>query len=47
MPVMRCQKNGKRGYKWGKEGTCYIGSVAKAKAERQGRAIEASKRRRR
>lgn len=45
MPVMRCQKNGKPGYKWGKTGTCYTGRGAKAKARRQGRAIEASKRR--
>lgn len=42
MPVQRCQKNGRRGYKWGKSGTCYVGRGAKDKAERQGRAIRAS-----
>ena len=42
MPVQRCQKNNKPGYKFGKTGTCYTGPSAKAKAERQGRAIKAS-----
>jgi len=42
MPVQRCQKNGRRGYKWGQSGKCYVGQGAKAKAERQGRAIRAS-----
>lgn len=42
MPVQRCQKNGRRGYKFGSQGTCYVGRGAKAKAERQGRAIRAS-----
>ena len=23
MPIMMCQKEGKPGYKWGKEGRCY------------------------
>ena len=44
MPLMRCTKNGKRGYKWGRDGICYLGSDAKEKALRQGRAIEANKR---
>ena len=44
MPAERCTKNGKRGWRWGKTGTCYIGPGAKAKAERQGRAIEARRR---
>jgi hypothetical protein len=44
MPVIRCQRNGKAGYKWGSEGFCYIGKGGKVKAQRQGRAIEASKR---
>jgi hypothetical protein len=42
MPVQRCQKNGRRGYKFGSQGACYVGRGAKAKAERQGRAIRAS-----
>lgn len=23
MPIMKCQKNGKPGYKWGASGKCY------------------------
>lgn len=42
MPVQECTKNGKPGYKWGKSGKCYTGGGAKAKAEKQGRAIKAS-----
>jgi hypothetical protein len=39
-------KSGRNGcYKYGKTGKKYCGSGAKAKAARQGRAIEASKRR--
>jgi len=44
MPVKKCTKKGKSGFKWGDSGTCYTGGDAKAKAERQGRAIQASKR---
>ncbi len=44
MPLKKCTSKGKSGYKWGDSGVCYTGSDAKAKAERQGRAIEASKR---
>jgi hypothetical protein len=43
MPVQKCQSGGKSGHKWGNSGKCYIGSGSKAKAEKQGRAIEASK----
>jgi len=43
MPILRCQKEGKLGYKWGPEGTCYIGAGARSKAVKQGAAIEASK----
>lgn len=43
MPIMSCSKNGTSGFKFGDSGTCYIGEGARAKAERQGRAIEASK----
>lgn len=42
MPVQRCKKNGKSGYKYGESGTCYTGNDAKAKAAKQGRAIKAS-----
>jgi hypothetical protein len=41
MPVEQCQTMGRRGFRWGKAGVCYTGSGARAKAERQGRAIEA------
>lgn len=43
MPLKRCQKDGKDGWKWGDTGKCYVGPNAKSQAERQGRAIEASK----
>lgn len=39
MPVIRCVKNGKKGWKWGNEGFCYTGSEAKEKAIAQGIAI--------
>ena len=45
MPVQRCTKNNKSGYKWGKSGKCYT-SNGKKKAARQGRAIKASMSRR-
>lgn len=49
MPVKRCQKDGKPGYKWGDEGKCYVYTPgneasrkrAKNNAEKQGRAIKA------
>jgi hypothetical protein len=41
---MRCQKNGKKGWKWGPEGTCYTGPRGKAKALIQAKAIQARKR---
>lgn len=41
MPLMRCQKDGKKGWKWGKSGHCYTGENAKEKAKEQGRAIKA------
>lgn len=51
MPVQRCQKNGKPGFKYGAGGACYTYTpgntqsevAARNKAEKQGRAIEASK----
>ena len=42
MPVKSC--NG--GYKYGNTGKCYKGKGGRAKAAKQGRAIEASKARR-
>lgn len=51
MPVQRCQKNGKPGFKYGSSGACYTYTpgntqsevAARNKAEKQGRAIEMSK----
>ncbi len=43
MPLMKCQKEGQDGFKWGESGTCYTGPEAREKALEQGRAIEASK----
>jgi len=43
MPVMSCTSNGASGYKWGDSGKCYTGADGKARALRQGRAIEANK----
>lgn len=53
MPVKRSTKDGKPCYKWGESGKCYTYTAndktsrdrAKAKALKQGRAIEASKKR--
>jgi hypothetical protein len=53
MPIQTCQFEGKPGYKWGDSGKCYTytkGSKsseanALAKAQVQGRAVEASKNR--
>lgn len=43
MPVIECSKDGQMGFKWGESGVCYIGPDARAKAEEQGRAIEANR----
>ena len=43
MPLMRCTKNGKSGWKFGTSGKCYTGKDARAKAAKQGRAIKGSK----
>lgn len=43
MPIMRCQKNGKSGFKYGESGACYTGPGAREKAKKQGQAIEISK----
>lgn len=45
MPVMKTTKGGKVAYKYGKSGKSYGGAAGKAKAAKQGRAIEASKKR--
>lgn len=42
MPVKRCQKDGKKGWKWGDNGTCYTGDGGKAKAEAQAAAAYSS-----
>jgi len=43
MPIRKCTKNKKKGYKWGKSGKCYTGRGAKKKATKQGRAISINK----
>lgn len=45
MPIKRCTKNGKSGWKYGDSGKCYTGKGAKARAKRQMRAIKASQKR--
>ena len=45
MPVQRCQVGGKKGWKWGASGKCYVGTSAKSKAATQGRAIKANDKR--
>jgi hypothetical protein len=50
MPVKRCAKDGKPGYKWGDKGFCYTyppgnkmaRDAAKNKATQQGQAIKAN-----
>lgn len=46
MPVMRCQRGGKKGWKAGPTGFCYIGTSARGKAEKQLAAIKASQKKR-
>ena len=45
MPVLRCQKSGTAGYKWGPSGVCFTGPGAQAQAAKVGRAIAARRRR--
>lgn len=40
MPLIRCDKDGQRGWKWGEGGTCFL---TREDAIEQGRAIEAKK----
>ena len=42
MPIQKCRKKGKSGWKFGKTGFCYTGKNALEKAKRQGRAIKRS-----
>jgi hypothetical protein len=42
MPIKRCQRDNKKGYKWGSSGKCYVGPEAKEKALKQMRAIKSS-----
>jgi hypothetical protein len=39
MPLIRCSVDGKQGWKWGKEGKCYL---TKEEALKQAAAIKAS-----
>ena len=45
MPVQPCRTKKKTGAKYGKQGKCYTGPTARAKATKQGKAIKASKHR--
>jgi hypothetical protein len=45
MPIVRCNKNGKSGWKYQNTNTCYVGPGAKKKAIKQGVAIELSRKR--
>jgi hypothetical protein len=54
MPIKQCQSDGKPGFQWGESGKCYTYTPgdkasrerARQKALKQGRAVEASERRR-
>ena len=41
MPLLRCSKDGQRGWKWGEGGACFVGPNAREKALEQGRVVEA------
>jgi len=43
MPVQKCTKDGKPGFKWGEQGVCFLGEGAQEKAASVGRAIAAQK----
>ena len=43
MPLKKCFRRLKPGWKWSDRGFCFTGLNAKAKAMRQGMAIEAKK----
>jgi hypothetical protein len=54
MPVQRCERDGKPGYRWGEQGKCYIytpgnkrsQAAARVRAEMQGRAVKVSQNKR-
>lgn len=46
MPITKCSKKGKVGFRFGKSGRCYTGTGAKKKAIKQGKAIKSSQARR-
>lgn len=39
MPLQRCQRENKTGWRYGKSGKCYLGPDAKKKAIKQGLVI--------
>jgi len=43
MPIYKITQKGKTGYRYGKHGKVYFGKTAKEKAEKQMRAIYASR----
>lgn len=45
MPIFDCMRNGLKGRKYGKEGTCYTGPNAQKKAARQAAAINIRRKR--
>lgn len=42
MPVQKCQYKGKQGFKFGETGKCFTGKQGRAKATKQGKAINIS-----
>jgi hypothetical protein len=46
MPLMTCTRRGKRGWKFGANGHCYVGPGAKEKAQAQAVAIAHARSRR-
>jgi len=40
MPILKCQKEGKSGFKFGESGKCFTGPGAREKARKQGAAIK-------
>src|SRR5688572_4328086 len=43
MPIQACSIDGKKGYRWGEHGKCYVGPRARARALQQARAILANR----
>ena len=46
MPIQKCRRKNKSGWRYGDSGKCYTSKDAKEKASKQGRAIALSKARR-